>query len=36
MLCQVCLVGYNFCAASGICVLPDPACNNFGPDGSCI
>lgn len=36
MLCQICLVGYNFCAASGICVLPDPACDSFGSDGLCI
>lgn len=34
-LCMLCMVGYNFCGVSGICVLPDPGCAVFG-DGICL
>lgn len=34
-LCMVCMVGYNFCGVSGICVLPDPGCLIPGVEGNC-
>lgn len=35
-ICITCINGYSLCPATGVCVLPDPGCQNFTFEGECV
>lgn len=35
-ICITCAEGYSLCPATGICVMPDPGCQNFTFGGDCL
>ncbi len=35
-ICQICVSGYSLCPQTGICVMPDPGCQNFSFSGECL